>query len=71
MARRRRAKAAKSPKPSEAKVVNGSTGFKTTDYDLMKQLAAAGIEAVNTFGQPMVFEYASEDNARIKAVVGK
>lgn len=47
-----------------------SMAWTTTSSGVMKRLHAAGILARNTFGQPLVFEYAPEDRSRIEAVLG-
>jgi hypothetical protein len=52
--------------PQESK----KASFTTQEYSVMKQLNASGIFAINTFGSPMTFEYASEDIPRIVAVLG-
>jgi len=46
------------------------TPWTTTSYGVMKRLHTAGILACNTFGQPLVFEYAPEERPRIEAVLG-
>jgi hypothetical protein len=54
------------PKSSPAPV----KGFTTQDAAVVKKLSAVGIFGVNCFGQPMTFEYAPQDNDRIKAALG-
>ena len=45
--------------------------FLTRSYGDVKRLHAAGILARNTYGSPLIFEYAPEDRGRIEAVLGK
>lgn len=45
--------------------------FTTSDYNEVKRLYAAGIEAQAGSGSPMVFEYALDDRERIRAVLGR
>ena len=60
------------PKPVQAAPAPApkAPGYTTSDYAEIKRLSAAGIFAAKCFGNPMVWEYAPEETARITAVLG-
>lgn len=50
--------------------VKKPSGYVTTDYQEVKRLSAAGILALNSYGSPMVFEYAPDLTDEIQRVLG-
>lgn len=59
----------KDPPKLAPKAAPVRTSFQTQSYNVVKQLSAHGITARDCFGQPMMFVYALEDQARIDAVL--
>lgn len=65
-------KPTKTPKsgPAVPPAPEPTAGYTTQDYGVVKRLFASGITAVNSYGSPMTWVYAPDDQPRINAVLG-